>query len=48
LVAEITGIPEPETVPDTFFDTADETIMVDMSADELLARLKEGRVPVAT
>ena len=46
VVAEITGIPEPETVPDTFFDTADETIMVDMSADELLARLKEGRVPV--
>lgn len=47
VVAEITGIPEPETVPDTFFDTADETIMVDMSADELLARLKEGRVPLA-
>jgi two-component system, OmpR family, sensor histidine kinase KdpD len=46
VVAEVTGIPEPETVPDTFFDTADETIMVDMSADELLARLKEGRVPV--
>ena len=46
VVAEITGIPEPETVPDTFFDTADETIMVDMSADELLARLKEGQVPV--
>ncbi len=47
VVAEITGIPEKETVPDTFFDTADETIMVDMSADELLLRLKEGRVPVA-
>ncbi|MEO7742431.1 MAG: DUF4118 domain-containing protein [Usitatibacter sp.] len=46
VVAEITGIPEAETVPDTFFDTADETIMVDMSADELLARLKEGRIPV--
>ena len=47
VVAEITGIPERETVPDTFFDTADETVMVDMSADELLVRLKEGRVPVA-
>lgn len=47
VVAEITGIPERDTVPDTFFDTADETIMVDMSADELLMRLQEGRVPVA-
>ncbi|HET7731995.1 MAG TPA: DUF4118 domain-containing protein [Usitatibacter sp.] len=46
VVAEITGIPEEETVPDTFFDTADETVMVDMSADELLLRLKEGKVPV--
>ena len=35
--------PARETVPDTFFDSADETVMVDMSADELLARLKAGR-----
>ncbi len=46
VVGEITGIRERETVPDTFFDTADETIMVDMSADELLVRLREGRVHV--
>jgi len=46
VVAEITGIPEPETVPDTFFDAADETVMVDMSADELLVRLEAGQVPV--
>jgi two-component system, OmpR family, sensor histidine kinase KdpD len=46
VVGEITGIREPETVPDTFFDTADETVMVDMSADELLARLQEGKVHV--
>lgn len=46
VVAGITGVPESETVPDTFFDGADETVMVDMSADELLARLKEGVVPV--
>jgi two-component system sensor histidine kinase KdpD len=44
VVGEITGIREPETVPDTFFDSADETIMVDMSADELLVRLREGKV----
>ncbi len=46
VVGEITGIREPETVPDTFFDTADETVMVDMSADELLVRLNEGKVHV--
>ena len=46
VVAEITGVPEPETVPDTFFDTADETVMVDMSADELLARVNAGTVPI--
>src|SRR6184192_3054946 len=46
VVGEITGIREPETVPDTFFDIADETVMVDMSADELLARLREGKVHV--
>jgi two-component system sensor histidine kinase KdpD len=46
VVGEICGIHERETVPDTFFDSAEETIMVDMSADELLLRLKEGRVHV--
>ena len=46
VVGEISGIHEPETVPDTFFDTADETVMVDMSADELLARLREGKVHI--
>ncbi|HXZ49727.1 MAG TPA: ATP-binding protein [Usitatibacter sp.] len=46
VVGEICGIHERETVPDTFFDSAEETIMVDMSADELLARLREGKVHV--
>jgi two-component system sensor histidine kinase KdpD len=46
VVGEICGIHEHETVPDTFFDTAEETVMVDMSADELLARLGEGKVHV--
>jgi two-component system sensor histidine kinase KdpD len=46
VVGDICGIRETETVPDTFFDTADETVMVDMSADELLARLREGKVHV--
>ncbi|HET9470625.1 MAG TPA: DUF4118 domain-containing protein, partial [Usitatibacter sp.] len=46
VVGEICGIHERETVPDTFFDSAEETIMVDMSADELLARLREGKVHI--
>jgi two-component system, OmpR family, sensor histidine kinase KdpD len=46
VVGEITGIREPLTVPDTFFDTAEETVMVDMSADELLVRKGEGKVHV--
>src|SRR3954467_4550047 len=44
VVGEITGIVETETVPDTFFDSADETVMVDVSADELLVRLRKGKV----
>ena len=31
-------------MPDTFFDDADEVVLVDMPADELLARLKAGKV----
>ncbi|HSN19027.1 MAG TPA: DUF4118 domain-containing protein, partial [Usitatibacter sp.] len=46
VVGEICAIHERETVPDTFFDSAEETVMVDMSADELLARLEEGKVHV--
>ena len=46
VVAEITGMAEPETIPDAFFDSADETVMVDMSADELLLRFESGLVPV--
>ena len=44
VVGGITGIRVLETVPDMVFDRADEVIMVDLPADELLARLKSGRV----
>ncbi|HEY4373849.1 MAG TPA: DUF4118 domain-containing protein [Burkholderiales bacterium] len=44
VVGGITGIRVAETLPDTFFDTADEVVLVDIPADELLARLKSGRV----
>lgn len=44
VVGGITGIRVAETVPDTVFDRADEVVMVDVPADELLARLRTGRV----
>jgi two-component system sensor histidine kinase KdpD len=44
VVGGITGIRVSETVPDTVFDEADEVVLVDIPADELLARLKAGKV----
>ncbi|MES2150256.1 MAG: two-component system sensor histidine kinase KdpD [Pseudomonadota bacterium] len=44
VVGGITGIRVGETVPDTVFDEADEVVLVDIPADELLARLKQGKV----
>jgi len=44
VVGGITGIRVWETLPDTFFDRADEVILVDIPADELLGRLKAGKV----
>jgi len=44
VVGGITGIQVWETLPDTFFDDADEVILVDVPADDLLARLKAGKV----
>jgi two-component system sensor histidine kinase KdpD len=45
-VGSITGIRINETVPDTMLDSADELILVDVTADELLTRLKAGKVYV--
>ena len=44
VVGGITGIRVSETLPDTVFDDADEVVLVDIPADELLARLKVGKV----
>ena len=44
VVGGITGIRVGETVPDTVFDQADEVVLVDIPADELLARLRSGKV----
>jgi two-component system sensor histidine kinase KdpD len=43
-VGGITGVRVAETVPDSVFDAADEVVLVDLPADELLARLKGGKV----
>jgi two-component system sensor histidine kinase KdpD len=43
-VGAITNIRVHETVPDTVLDSADEIILVDVTPDELLGRLKAGKV----
>ena len=44
VVARITGIRVRETVPDNVFDGADEVSIVDLPSDDLLERLREGKV----
>jgi len=46
VVGGITQVRVSETIPDTVFDAADEVFLVDIPADELLARLKAGKVYV--
>jgi two-component system, OmpR family, sensor histidine kinase KdpD len=43
-VQQITGVQVHETVPDKIFDEAYEIELVDLPADELLQRLKDGKV----
>lgn len=44
LVAQITGVVVRETVPDSVFDTAHDVKLVDLPPDELLVRMREGKV----
>lgn len=44
VVGGITNVRVSETVPDTVFDQADDVVLVDLTPDELLRRLKEGKV----
>src|SRR6201985_2488685 len=46
VVAQITRIRVRETVPDAVLDEADEIELVDLTAEDLLARLREGKVYV--
>ena len=46
IVAQTTGVVVRETVPDRLLDEADEIELVDITPDDLLERLKEGKVYV--
>jgi two-component system sensor histidine kinase KdpD len=43
-VRKITGIEIKERVPDSFLQMADEVVNIDLTADELITRLKEGKI----
>jgi two-component system, OmpR family, sensor histidine kinase KdpD len=44
LVAQITGVVIRETLPDEIFENADDIEVIDLTPDELLQRLSEGKV----
>ena len=44
LVAGITGVRQAETVPDRVFDEAAEVELIDLAPDELLERLRAGKI----
>jgi len=44
IVAQITGIIVRETLPDDVFESADDVEVIDLTPDELLQRLSEGKV----
>lgn len=43
-VKEITGVEVKERVPDKVLQIADEVVNIDLTADELITRLKEGKI----
>ena len=46
VVAQITGVRVRETVPDTVLEEADAIVLVDLPVEDLLRRLREGKVYV--
>src|SRR6202011_1246751 len=47
LVAQTSGIRQRETMPDRIFDEADEVELIDLPPEDLMARLKAGKIYVA-
>src|SRR5579863_4444507 len=43
-VKEITGVEVQERIPDKMLQLADEVVNIDLTADELITRLKEGKI----
>ncbi|WP_437918855.1 sensor protein KdpD [Sphingobacterium sp. LRF_L2] len=43
-IREITGIVVSERIPDSVVDQADEVVNIDLTAEELITRLKEGKI----
>jgi len=43
-IKEITGVEVKERIPDSVLVQADEVVNIDLTADELIARLKEGKI----
>jgi two-component system sensor histidine kinase KdpD len=43
-VKDITGVEVKERIPDSVIAQADEVVNIDLTADELIARLKEGKI----
>lgn len=43
-IEKITGIPITERIPDRILELADEIVNIDLTADELIDRLKEGKI----
>src|SRR5262249_8263686 len=46
VVAQITGVRVRETIPDGILDRADEVKLIDLSPEELIQRLRDGKVYV--
>lgn len=44
LVAQVTGVAVRETVPDSILESADEVELIDLPPDELLTRMRDGKV----
>ena len=44
IVGSITGVQVRETLPDRVFDAADEVVLVDIPPDDLLQRLRDGKI----
>jgi len=47
LIFQVTGVRQRETLPDRIFDEADDIELIDLPPDDLLARLRAGKIYIA-